>query len=40
MGTIEVIRLLVAALDAIGLQRAVVGLGDADLFGRSSSTSW
>lgn len=33
-GTIEVIRLLVAALDAIGLQRAVVGLGDADLFGQ------
>lgn len=31
-GTIEVIRLLVAALDAIGLRRAVVGLGDADLF--------
>ena len=33
-GTIEVIRLLIAALDAIGLQRAVVGLGDADLFGQ------
>ena len=31
-GTIEVIELLVGALDAIGLDRAVVGLGDADLF--------
>jgi ATP phosphoribosyltransferase regulatory subunit len=31
-GTVEVIRLLVGALDAIGLERAVVGLGDADLF--------
>lgn len=31
-GTIEVIELLVGALDAIGLERAVVGLGDADLF--------
>jgi ATP phosphoribosyltransferase regulatory subunit len=31
-GTVEVIELLVAALDAIGLGRAVVGLGDADLF--------
>ena len=31
-GTIEVIELLVTALDAIGLERAVVGLGDADLF--------
>ena len=31
-GTVEVISLLVGALDAIGLQRAVVGLGDADLF--------
>ena len=31
-GTIEVIELLIGALDAIGLDRAVVGLGDADLF--------
>lgn len=31
-GTAEVIELLVAALDAVGLNRAVVGLGDADLF--------
>jgi ATP phosphoribosyltransferase regulatory subunit len=31
-GTAEVIGLLVAALDAIGLGRAIVGLGDADLF--------
>ena len=31
-GTAEVIELLVASLDAIGLNRAVVGLGDADLF--------
>lgn len=31
-GTIEVVRLLVGALDAIGLERAVVGLGDALLF--------
>lgn len=31
-GTVEVIELLVAALDAVGLERAVVGLGDADLF--------
>jgi ATP phosphoribosyltransferase regulatory subunit len=31
-GTAEVIELLVAALDAVGLDRAVVGLGDADLF--------
>jgi len=31
-GTAELIELLVAALDAIGLDRAVVGLGDADLF--------
>jgi ATP phosphoribosyltransferase regulatory subunit len=31
-GTIEVIELLVAALDALGLERARVGLGDADLF--------
>lgn len=30
--TAEVIGLLVAALDAVGLGRAVVGLGDADLF--------
>lgn len=31
-GTAELIELLVAALDAVGLDRAVVGLGDADLF--------
>lgn len=31
-GTAELIELLVAALDAVGLGRAVVGLGDADLF--------
>ncbi|MBA2522294.1 MAG: ATP phosphoribosyltransferase regulatory subunit [Solirubrobacterales bacterium] len=31
-GTIEVVELLVGALDAIGLERAVIGLGDADLF--------
>ena len=33
-GTVEVIELLVGALDAIGLDRAVVGLGDSDLFGQ------
>jgi ATP phosphoribosyltransferase regulatory subunit len=33
-GTIEVIELLVGALDALGLKRARVGLGDADLFGQ------
>jgi ATP phosphoribosyltransferase regulatory subunit len=31
-GTAEVIEVLSAALDAIGLTRAVVGLGDADLY--------
>ncbi len=31
-GTIELIELLVASLDAIGLGSAVIGLGDADLF--------
>jgi len=31
-GTAEVIEVLVAALDAAGLSRAVVGLGDADLY--------
>ena len=31
-GTIEVVELLVGALDALGLERARVGLGDADLF--------
>jgi ATP phosphoribosyltransferase regulatory subunit len=31
-GTIEVIELLVGALDALGLDRARIGLGDADLF--------
>jgi ATP phosphoribosyltransferase regulatory subunit len=31
-GTAEVVEVLVAALDAAGLTRAVIGLGDADLF--------
>ena len=31
-GTVEIVELLVSALDAIGLNRAIVGLGDADLF--------
>jgi ATP phosphoribosyltransferase regulatory subunit len=31
-GTAEVIEVLEAALDATGLQRAVIGLGDADLY--------
>ncbi len=31
-GTIEIVELLVGALDAIGLDRAVIGLGDADLY--------
>src|SRR5688572_14730693 len=31
-GTIEIVELLVGALDAIGLQRAVIGLGDAVLY--------
>jgi ATP phosphoribosyltransferase regulatory subunit HisZ len=31
-GTAEVVELLEAALDAVGLDRAVIGLGDADLF--------
>lgn len=31
-GTVEIVELLVAALDAIGLNRAVIGLGHADLF--------
>jgi ATP phosphoribosyltransferase regulatory subunit len=31
-GTAEVVEVLEAALDAAGLQRAVIGLGDADLF--------
>src|SRR5665811_2010149 len=31
-GTVEVVELLEAALDAVGLDRAVIGLGDADLF--------
>jgi ATP phosphoribosyltransferase regulatory subunit len=31
-GTIEVIEVLEAALDAAGLDRAVIGLGDADLY--------
>lgn len=32
-GTIEIVTLLAEALEAIGLKRAVIGLGDADLFG-------
>lgn len=32
VGTVEVIEVLGAALDAAGLDRAVIGLGDADLF--------
>ncbi|HET8813790.1 MAG TPA: ATP phosphoribosyltransferase regulatory subunit [Solirubrobacterales bacterium] len=31
-GTVEVVEVLEAALDAAGLERAVIGLGDADLF--------
>jgi ATP phosphoribosyltransferase regulatory subunit len=31
-GTVEVIEVLEAALDAAGLRRAVIGLGDSDLF--------
>ena len=31
-GTAEVIEVLAAALDAVGLNRAVIGLGDADLY--------
>jgi ATP phosphoribosyltransferase regulatory subunit HisZ len=31
-GTVEVIKVLEAALDAAGLSRAVIGLGDADLY--------
>jgi ATP phosphoribosyltransferase regulatory subunit len=31
-GTVEIIEVLEAALDAAGLDRAVIGLGDADLF--------
>jgi ATP phosphoribosyltransferase regulatory subunit len=31
-GTVEVIEVLAAALDAAGLTRAVIGLGDADLY--------
>jgi ATP phosphoribosyltransferase regulatory subunit len=31
-GTAEVVEVLVAALDATGLSRAVIGLGDADLY--------
>jgi ATP phosphoribosyltransferase regulatory subunit len=33
-GTAEVIEVLSAALDAAGLTRAVIGLGDADLYGQ------
>jgi ATP phosphoribosyltransferase regulatory subunit len=33
-GTIEVVEVLAAALDAAGLTRAVIGLGDADLYGQ------
>jgi ATP phosphoribosyltransferase regulatory subunit len=31
-GTVEVVEVLEAALDAVGLKRAVIGLGDADLY--------
>ncbi|HET9163570.1 MAG TPA: ATP phosphoribosyltransferase regulatory subunit [Solirubrobacterales bacterium] len=31
-GTVEVVEVLEAALDAAGLERAVIGLGDADLY--------
>ena len=31
-GTVELIEVLVASLDSLGLQRAVIGLGDGDLF--------
>ena len=31
-GTVEIIEVLEAALDAVGLDRAVIGLGDADLY--------
>jgi len=31
-GSVELVELLVAALDAVGLDRAVIGLGDGDLF--------
>jgi ATP phosphoribosyltransferase regulatory subunit len=31
-GTVEVIEVLEASLDAVGLDRAVIGLGDADLY--------
>ena len=31
-GTVEVIEVLARALDAVGLNRAVIGLGDADLY--------
>ena len=33
-GTAEVVEVLCAALDAAGLSRAVIGLGDADLYGQ------
>ncbi len=33
-GTAEIVEVLCAALDAAGLSRAVIGLGDADLFGQ------
>ena len=33
-GTAEIIEVLSAALDAVGLARAVIGLGDADLYGQ------
>jgi ATP phosphoribosyltransferase regulatory subunit len=33
-GTVEVIEVLEAALDGAGLDRAVIGLGDADLYGQ------
>jgi ATP phosphoribosyltransferase regulatory subunit len=33
-GTAEIVEVLCAALDAAGLSRALIGLGDADLFGQ------
>ena len=36
-GTAEVVQVLQAALDAVGLRRAVIGLGDADLYRQALS---
>jgi ATP phosphoribosyltransferase regulatory subunit len=36
-GTAEVVEVLQAALDAVGLRRAVIGLGDADLYRQALS---